>query len=91
MSLHQINMFLMNTSALSGTLSVKAPTPSWAKDELNEEEAKALAEERRDRKTYVSQSQYDEIVAVDPTMADMLVVIHPASLADSFKPQETLK
>lgn len=80
MSLRQVNMFLMNTSAISGTMTVKAPTPSWAKttEEL-EEEAKALGQERSDRKVYVNQTQYDEIVAVDPGMADDLVVIQPAS------------
>lgn len=80
MSLRQVNMFLMNTSAISGTMTIKAPTPSWAKaaEELQEEEAKALGQERSDRKVYVNQTQYDEIVSVDPGMADDLVVIHPA-------------
>ena len=68
-----MNMFLMNTSAISGTMTVKAPTPSWAKttEEL-EEEAKALGQERSDRKVYVNQTQYDEIVAVDPAWRTIL-------------------
>ena len=81
MSLHQVNVYLMNTSALCGTMTIKAPTPGWAKEreKVEAEAARALADERSDRKVYVNQSQYDEIVAVDPSMADDLVVIRPAS------------
>jgi len=78
--LQTINMFLLNTSALSGTMSVKAPTPEWAKEQEKEDavhKAQDLAHEDRDRKTYVNQTQYDELVAVDPSLADALVVIRP--------------
>ncbi len=86
MSLRTINMFLVNTSALSGTMSVKAPTPEWAKAaEKEEAEREAMRRamdasdfpDRADRKTYVNQTQYDELVAADPSLADVLVVIHP--------------